>query len=325
MRSRWPRWRAISSDWDNFARWLPYNSSGARPQRTCCDRRADSLVIVPLISGIDRVCPNVRVSPMEDSLFADQFAFELPALINFVGGGGKTSLILALMDEYPGAHSVLYTTTTRIHPPPVTDGLAIITSDDLNLLRLLLARIGRHCFERTGKFAVTRLEMSPNLLRGVPPDFCSALDRDLFPLILNEADGARSMSLKMPREGEPVLMSGANYLVPVIGLDCLDKPLGPATLFRWDMASARYSLRAGDLLTTEVAARLLMHRSGVCRDWQKDMHIIPFINKVDSEADEPLALALAHALLQNPNFPVARVVWGSLNNRRAASLAASAH
>lgn len=261
---------------------------------------------------------------MDNSLFTEQFAFRTPALINFVGGGGKTGLILALISEYSGAHAALYTTTTRIHPPGVSDGLSIISSDDLELLRLLLARIGRHCYDRVGRFTITRLPMSPGLLRGVPPDFCDKVDRESYPLILNEADGARGMSLKLPREDEPVLMSGADYLVPVIGLDCLDKPLGPETVFRWETASASFSLEAGTLLTPADAAALLMHRGGVCRDWQKGMRIVPYINKVDSEKDEPAARALAHALLQNPNFPVERVVWGSLNNRRVASIAASA-
>ncbi len=261
---------------------------------------------------------------MDNSLFTDHFRFELPALVNFVGGGGKTRLILALASEYSGAHAVLYTTTTRIHPPEVTDGLALISSDNVNLLRLLLARIGRHCFDHTGRFAVTRLQMKPGLLRGVPVDFCGGVDRDSFPLILNEADGARGMSLKMPRDDEPVLMTGADYLVPVIGLDCLDRPLGPETLFRWEIASARFSLKAGAILTPDTAAGLLMHRSGVCRDWQKGVRIVPYINKVDSESDEPAARALALALLQNPNFPVERVVWGSLTRRRVATLAPSA-
>jgi probable selenium-dependent hydroxylase accessory protein YqeC len=218
---------------------------------------------------------------------------------------------------------VLYTTTTRIHPPQVLNGLAVVSSDHLNLLKLLLARIGRHNFEHSRKFAVTRLEMSPRLLRGVPADFCLALDRDNFPLILNEADGARSMSLKMPREGEPVLMQGGDYLVPVIGIDCLHKPLGPGTLFRWPMASARFGLTTGTILTAELAASLLMHREGVCRDCQRGMRIIPFINKVDSEEDEASARDLAHAILRNPNYPVQQVVWGSLKYKRAASLTAS--
>jgi hypothetical protein len=53
------------------------------------------------------------------------------------------------------------------------------------------------------------------------------------------------------------------------------------------------------------------------------MQIVPYINKVDADESEPVARELAHALLQNPNFPVARVVWGSLHLSRAASSVAS--
>jgi hypothetical protein len=90
------------------------------------------------------------------------------------------------------------------------------------------------------------------------------------------------------------------------------------------MASARYSLKAGEPLTAELAASLLMHRNGVCRDWEKGMSIIPFINKVDSDEDLPTARALARALISNSNFPVEKVVWGSLKNKNVASWSSSA-
>lgn len=252
-------------------------------------------------------------------MFFEHFAFSLPARANVVGGGGKTGLILALLAEYSRSIPVIFTTTTRIHPPHPVDGLVILSSDNEDLLKLLLDRaIAGGCRER--KFVVTRLPGAPDLLRGVDPGFAGRLDADVFPLILNEADGARSMSLKMPRENEPVLMAGAGYLVPVIGLDCLDRPLGPESLFRWEIARERFGLKLGEILTPELAASLLLHPQGVCRGWRPGMRIIPFINKADSEAEDPLADSLARALLRNGNFPVERVVVGSVHHGRAASL-----
>jgi len=252
-------------------------------------------------------------------VFFEHFAFSLPARANVVGGGGKTGLILALLAEYSRSIPVIFTTTTRIHPPHPVDGLVILSSDNEDLLKLLLDRaIAGGCRER--KFVVTRLPGAPDLLRGVDPGFAGRLDADVFPLILNEADGARSMSLKMPRENEPVLMAGAGYLVPVIGLDCLDRPLGPESLFRWEIARERFGLKLGEILTPELAASLLLHPQGVCRGWRPGMRIIPFINKADSEAEDPLADSLARALLRNGNFPVERVVVGSVHHGRAASL-----
>jgi probable selenium-dependent hydroxylase accessory protein YqeC len=252
-------------------------------------------------------------------LFSQNFAFSLPARVDFVGGGGKTSLILKLMEEYSESMPVVYTTTTRIHPPHPSEGLVVISSDNEAYLQMMLEHAVL-CWCARRRFVATRLSHAPDLLRGVNPGFGNRLDRVLFPLILNEADGARSMSLKMPREGEPVLLDGANYLVPVIGLDCLNRPLGPKALFRWELASQRYQLNPGEPLIPELAASILLHPQGVCKGWKPGVHIIPFINKVDSESDDPLALSLAAALLRNGSFPVERVVWGSTYHSRVASL-----
>jgi probable selenium-dependent hydroxylase accessory protein YqeC len=252
-------------------------------------------------------------------VFSEHFAFSLPARVNIVGGGGKTGLILELLTEYSHSIPVIFTTTTRIHPPHPVDGMVILSSDNEDLLKILLDRaIAGGC--RECKFVVTRLPGAPDLLRGVDPGFADRLDAHAFPLILNEADGARSMSLKMPRDNEPVLMTGASYLVPVIGLDCLNRPLGPESLFRWEIARERFDLKLGEILTPELAASLLFHPQGVCKGWRPGMRIIPFVNKADSEAEDALADSLGHALLRNGHFPVERVVWGSVHHRRAASL-----
>lgn len=252
-------------------------------------------------------------------MFRERFGFELPAVINFVGGGGKTGLILALLREYTGSIPVVYTTTTRIHPPDPFPGMMTLACDDMDVLALIMDRIGRMPRPEHCNLVVTRRGLRPDLLQGVTPAFATRLDGDIYPLILNEADGARSMSLKMPRDGEPVLMEGARYLVPVIGLDCIGQPLGPESLFRWAMAETRYSLKAGEIITPELAARLLLHRQGVCKDCPPGVHIIPFINKADTPASDAQAQELAHALLTCGTFRVERVVWGSLHSSRAAS------
>ena len=259
---------------------------------------------------------------IENGPLSSQFAIQLPAIVNVVGAGGKTGLILALLEEYSPAIPVLYTTTTRIHPPPIRHGLAIIACDSPLLLQHLIRRIGIMARVQKGTFVVTRPEISPGLLKGVDPGFGDIVERDSFPLVLNEADGARSMSIKFPRPGEPVLMDNGDYLVPVLGIDCIGKPLGPETLFRWELASQRLGLRAGKELTVQLAASLLLHPEGVCKDWRPGMRIVPYINKVDSPGGDSLALELAHALLQDRNFHVERVVWGSVQNRRARSVIA---
>ncbi len=255
-------------------------------------------------------------------MFAEHFAFLTPVLANMVGGGGKTGLILKLMDECCQSGTVIYTTTTRIHPPHPHDGMMVVSCENSDLLRLIVARLGRACLSRGCKLVVAGPSAGPRFLRGVAPQIARYLDRDVFPFVFNEADGARSMSLKMPRCGEPVLMEEANYLLPVIGIDCLMQRLGPESLFRWEIASEFFASEAGKPITPRLAADVLLHPRGVCRDWKPGMRIVPYINKVDDETLDPLAEKLALALINNPHFPVERVVWGSLTHGRVRSVAA---
>ncbi len=253
-------------------------------------------------------------------MFSEQFSFQPHTLVNFVGGGGKTILIHKLMEEYCHTGPVLYTTTTRIHPPQPCEGLVVISSDNLPLLKNMVDRVSHNCPNRAYKLVVTRHYMSPNLLRGVPADFDNSLPRELFPILLNEADGAASYSLKIPRQDEPVLMENAEYLVPVIGIDCLYQPLGPEVVFRFQILATKFSLKAGERITPEVAAGILMHKEGVCKDWKAGMTIIPFINKVEGPAQVSAARDLARSILRNGNFPVQRVLFGSVLQGRIDSI-----
>jgi hypothetical protein len=96
--------------------------------------------------------------------------------------------------------------------------------------------------------------------------------------------------------------------------------MGPDVLFRWHDYADRFSLRAGERLTPELAAGILMHKQGVCRDWKPGTTIVPFINKVDGPAQDSAAKDLADLILHNGNFPVDRVVFGSVLRSRADSV-----
>jgi len=91
-------------------------------------------------------------------------------------------------------------------------------------------------------------------------------------------------------------------------------------VLRWLELSESFSLRKGDLITPAIAAHILMHPRGVCKNRRPGTAIIPFINKADSEAQDSLALELAGAILNNGTFPVERVIYGSVLNERAASV-----
>jgi hypothetical protein len=72
------------------------------------------------------------------------------------------------------------------------------------------------------------------------------------------------------------------------------------------------SLAENQPITPEIAANILMHSSGVCKNLDAGTTIIPFINKVDDPAQEAAARNLAGNILRNPNFPIERVLYGSV-------------
>ncbi len=224
------------------------------------------------------------------------------------------------MDEIVKEGSILYTTTVRIHPPDPGKNLAVISSVNLQLLKRLVDDVIRNLTHQNYKLVVTREFMDPDLLKGVPADFLDSVDRSKLAILMNEADGAARHSLKLPREGEPVLMDHADYLVPVIGMDCLHQPLGPEVVFRFQTLADRFSLKAGDTITPLLAAYILMHPDGVCRDCKEGTTIIPFINKVDTPDRDADAKILASHILKNSRYPVKRVLWGSVLHGRVESV-----
>jgi probable selenium-dependent hydroxylase accessory protein YqeC len=250
--------------------------------------------------------------PEEAFVFSEQFSFEDHTLVNFVGGGGKTSLIHKLMDEYSEKGPVFCSTTTRIHPPDPDKGFTVISGDNSVLIKKILASIGRDCFDRHYKILTTRHFMSPNLLRGVDSDFIDDINPSIFSIFFNEADGSAGFSLKLPRDNEPVLMNKGQYLVPVIGIDCLQQRLGSHSIFRWQECAERFSLCENESITPELAAGILMHPLGVCKGWEIGTTIIPFINKVDDPNQVSYARELAGFILRNSNYPVERVLYGSV-------------
>lgn len=253
-------------------------------------------------------------------MFLEHFGFKWGSVVNFVGGGGKSTLICVLLEESIASSSAIYTTTTRMHPPHPNDGLVVITSDSSESLKLLAESASKSAVTRKWKLVLTGGEIKPNLLRGVGADFARRLDYGYFSAIYNEADGARSVSIKYPRDGEPVLMEGSEYLVPVLGMDAIGKPMGPGVVFRWEIAAAKLGLVEGEPVTPQTAAGILMHPTGVCRDWKPGMQIIPYLNKVDDEEHEAAAVELADALFQNTHFPVDKVVFGSALRGKASSI-----
>src|SRR3954465_1226074 len=149
-------------------------------------------------------------SPPDPELGAllQALAPDMPAVVSVVGAGGKTTLVYRLAHEgHAEGRRVLVTTTTHMGllsedvTGPVFVQAEGHVDDELRQVlqsRRLATLLGRRV--RPGKIA------------GVTGGEGAAL-RDSGDLVLVEADGARSRSLKTPADHEPVLPASTTAVV----------------------------------------------------------------------------------------------------------------
>lgn len=204
-----------------------------------------------------------------------------------VGAGGKTSLLYALAEEYRReGKKVLLTTTTKMFLPE-QDG--ILDASEREIIKKL---------EETG-FAVAGMTLPQGKMGPFPKEIrdtvFSAAD-----IVFVEADGAKRLPLKIPRDGEPVLPKECDFLVTVAGLSALDQP--------WREVCHRFSLVSeqisGETVTPEEMVWLLEKRYGSL--WKQFSGGV-FLNQADcvgwDRAEKTAALF---------SVPCA---WGSLTKR----------
>lgn len=233
-------------------------------------------------------------------------AFELSKndIIALVGGGGKTTTMFRLGSEAHerGLKTVL-TTTTRIYCPEDTE-LAIAVSRDS---RELLSGIRRQLTVFSTLVAGAELA-SDNKLAGIDPQLVAGILAAGADLVIVEADGAARKPFKAPAGHEPVIPDASTLVIPVVGVDCLDRPLLPEYIHRPEIVAELSGLNPGDRITPETVARVLTHPLGFRKGLPQNCRWVPFINK--AETDRELAQARIIARLVGEIVPC-RVIIGA--------------
>ena len=221
-----------------------------------------------------------------------------PALLSLVGAGGKTSALERLARELTQeGRRVLVSTTTHIFPPPWP---LILEPDPDALAAKLQAGFAHHQVLA----AAAGLDQSQTdcKLRGLDP---RVLDRLLAQgaadFILVEADGARHLPLKAPREHEPVIPEACGLVLGLMGLSVLGRPLGPEAVMAPELFSALtgaalgYPLEPGNLL------RLAEHPQGLFKSAPAKARRVALLNQLDALHGRP---ELEQVLAMRPRPPL---------------------
>ncbi|MGD8542180.1 MAG: selenium cofactor biosynthesis protein YqeC [Desulfobacteraceae bacterium] len=231
-------------------------------------------------------------------------------VISLVGAGGKTTLMFRIARELAAAgETVLTTTTTRIYPPePAQSAQVVIAVEPSAALPQLAPKLrrNRHVTAAAGWIPET------GKLAGYPPESVAALRAaGLFRWILVEADGAAGRPLKAPAAHEPVIPACSDWVVAVAGMAAVSRPLDPRRVFRPERFGALAGIAAGQPVTPEAIAAVLLHPAGSLKGCPPAAGRCVFLNQADLPGAADAARAVCAALKRSPHAPLQRILIGS--------------
>jgi molybdenum cofactor cytidylyltransferase len=140
----------------------------------------------------------------------------------------------------------------------------------------------------------------------------AACERRGSPLLI-EADGSRRRPLKAPAEHEPPIPEFVDIAVVVAGLSGLGKTLGDEFVHRPEAFARLSGLQAGDPVTPEALARVLLHPQGGLKNIPPRARRVALLNQADTPELQATGKTLADAIL--PTFDAA--IIASLNPQSA--------
>lgn len=198
--------------------------------------------------------------------------------IAFVGAGGKTTSIYQLAEELAllGKRVIITTTTHMLQPErfPVLEENKDMVQKELDLFHTPV--VGVPC--ENGKIS------------GVSNSFYQWMKSE-SDYILVEADGSKSLPIKVPNETEPVLPEDTDMVIVVAGISCLFQPILD-TCHRGSLASSILGCELSYKLGTKDVAKLI--EAGYGRKLKKPYKIL--INQCDSKKQQKYGLEIADYL-----------------------------
>lgn len=202
-------------------------------------------------------------------------------IISFVGAGGKTTLIFRIAEELANRNCrVLVTTTTKMFMPGKELSARIIITEShselLNTTRTAFLKFNLI-------FAATHKNERTNKVNGFSPEAINTLWRSgCFDWILIEADGAARKPLKAPAHHEPAVPTNTKYLVGLIGLSALGKPVNQHHIHRLDFFLDLANLGHNSVIDMEAIASLMKHPNGLFKNCPPGAKKIAFMNQADT-------------------------------------------
>lgn len=210
---------------------------------------------------------------------------EKKGIISFVGGGGKTTAIFQLAKELTKLDKkILISTTTKIFTPSKGEY-------DYFFLKDIVQGFNPH----NSTITILGKEIEDDKLMGI---FLEKVDeiyeKDIFDIILIEADGSNRRSIKAPGSHEPVVPKSSTKTIGVIGLDSLGKTINENIVHRPQLLCEMVGKNLLDVIDEEVIIKLVLEKNGLFKDTYGDKILL--LNKADDEKKVTSAIKIRERL-----------------------------
>ena len=206
-----------------------------------------------------------------------RFRLKKNSKIALVGGGGKTTLMFQLAQDF--GTRVICTTSTHL-------ALDQLESADEHLIITDPGDLPDPEDAFSGETLLfTGPQVEPNRVGSPSPEVLEALaglaERWNCPMII-ESDGARKLPIKAPAEHEPPIPDFVDVVIVVIGLSGLGKPLGEEWVHRPELYSKLIDLPLGEILESHHLVKGLIAADGGLKNIPSGARKLLLINQVDS-------------------------------------------
>lgn len=235
-----------------------------------------------------------------------------PKVATLIGGGGKTGLMRLWAQKLKKNRFSVVTAATTHFSDESLAGFKLLhiaspetakskLKDSLDNDNNEIITLVREHLPDTGKCS------------GIPAGWIDQLEAD-FPevIFLVEGDGSGGRSLKGHLDHEPVIPSHTSLLIPVMGLDILEKPLNAESTHRPEVLSRLTGLNQDSPIQSTDILAVLHHPNGYLRKAPEKSLILPFLNKAESFGLQKSAHILARQILTLKHPQLHSVLIGSV-------------
>ena len=230
-------------------------------------------------------------------------------VVSIVGAGGKTTLMFQLAREIAAdGDSVLTTTTTKVYFPSQHQSACVVTAGSEELL---LSQLNDLCSEHLHITAAAGHVAGQKKLIGFnPPSISTIFQANLFRWIVVEADGSRRRPLKAPADHEPVIPDCTKWVIGVLGLSGVGKPLTEKWVYRHDLFARVSGLAPGDYITEAAIGEVLISEKGIFKNAPVDAVRLVFLNQADMPQRRVAGQKIVEYLARRNTGGLRRVVVG---------------